>query len=89
MGQVHANVAGVSIRRMSSWLCLRRSGYYEKKENENPDSKVRSQEYVMQLMKKIRRMQRAWGFRLIFAYMRKEGEKIGKNAPTGFICKPK
>ena len=78
MGQVHAKVAGVSIRRMSNWLRLRRSGYYEKKGKENLDSPVRSEAYVVGLMKKIRRMHRAWGFRLIFAYMRKEGEKIGK-----------
>lgn len=89
MGQLHANVAGVSIRRMSSWLRLRRSGYYEKKGNGNPASKVRSEEYVMQLMKKIRRMHRAWGFRLIFAYMRKEGEKIGKRRAYRLYVKAK
>ncbi|MCK6693679.1 MAG: IS3 family transposase [Thermoanaerobaculia bacterium] len=78
MGQIDAKVVEVSIRRISSWLRLRRSGYYEKKGKGNPDTSIRSDECVLQLMKKIRRMHRAWGFRLIFAYMRKEGEKIGK-----------
>jgi putative transposase len=78
MGQIHAKIKGVSIRRMSSWLRLRRSGYYAKKESGNPKVAIRSAEYVVELMKKIRRMHRAWGFRLIFAYMRNQGERIGK-----------
>lgn len=78
MGQIHAKVAGVSIRRLSSWLRLRRSGYYSKKASRDLNRAIRSEEYVVQLMKKIRRMHRAWGFRLIYAYMRNEGERIGK-----------
>ena len=79
MSRIQAKCIGVSIRRMSDWLRLRRSGFYEAKIKRESAGKIRSNDYVVEMMQKIRRTHRAWGFRLIFAYMKNQGEKIGKN----------
>lgn len=90
MGQIQAKIGRVSIRRMSAWLRLRRSGHYSKKASRRDlNSAVRSEECVVQLMKKIRSTHRAWGFRLIYAYLRNQGEKIGKRRAHRLYMKAK
>jgi hypothetical protein len=37
-----------------------------------------SDESIVQLMKKVRRSNPTWGFRMIFAFLKNKGEKMGK-----------
>ena len=77
MGQVRANHPKLSKRRTCGWLRLRRSTIYELKGGAG-SIEVHSDAYLIDMMKKVRREQRAWGFRMIFAYLKNQGERIGK-----------
>lgn len=78
MGQIQIRHEGLSKRRACAWLRLRRSTVYEvgagKAGGKHRDSSV----YITEMMKKVRQTHRAWGFRLIYAYLKNQGEKIGK-----------
>ena len=78
MGQIHANRGTMSKRRLCTLLRVRRSTVYEAKRLANPSSSHRSDQYITNMMRKIRKEHRAWGFRLIFAFMKTQGENIGK-----------
>ncbi|MBK8968007.1 MAG: IS3 family transposase [Lewinellaceae bacterium] len=79
MGQIQIRHERLSKRRVCRWLRLRRSTIYAiKAHRKDPSTRVRPDGFIIDLMKKVRQTHRAWGFRLIFAYLRKEGERIGK-----------
>ena len=77
MGQICAKHTKLSKRRTCAWLRLRRSTIYEFKGGAE-SSGIHSDAYLIDMMKKVRREQRAWGFRMIFAYLKNRGERIGK-----------
>lgn len=78
MGLVVAKHAKLSKRRACSWLRLRRSTIYGLNNGGAGPIEVHSDAYLIDMMKKVRREQRAWGFRMIFAYLKNQGERIGK-----------
>lgn len=78
MGQVLASHTELSKRLTCGWLRLRRSTIYELNKGGAGLSGIRSDSYIIDMMKKVRQEQRAWGFRMIFACMKNKGEKIGK-----------
>ena len=78
MGQIRARHTALSKRRACVWLRLRRSTLYEMKNVAGSQSDVRSDGYFKDMMRKVRQAHRAWGFRLIFAYMKNQGDRIGK-----------
>lgn len=78
MGQLQARHGGLSKRRACRWLRLRRSMLYDRMTDASSSVRVLSDVCVADMMRKIRQSNRAWGFRLIFAYMKNQGEKIGK-----------
>ena len=65
---------GLSKRRICGYLGFRRGILYDSKPLviHHPD------EIIVQMMKKIRQSNPAWGFGLIFAYLKNRGEKLGK-----------
>lgn len=77
MGQIRAKHTNLSKRRTCGWLRLRRSTIYEFKDGAR-SVEMHSDACLIDMMKKIRREQRAWGFRMIFAYLKNQGERIGK-----------
>lgn len=78
MGYVQGKQSKLSKRRLCGWLRLRRSTLYEQKERKAAAVATGSDPYFTEMMKKIRRENQAWGFRLLFAYMKNQGEKLGK-----------
>lgn len=78
MGYVQGNQSKLSKRRICRWLRLRRSTLYEQKERKAAAVAIGSDTYFTEMMKKIRRKNPAWGFRLLLAYMKNQGEKLGK-----------
>jgi putative transposase len=78
MGQVRVRHEGLSKRRTCAWLMLRRSTVYEVCAGKAGGKHTGSSVYITEMMKKVRRTHRAWGFRLIYAYLKNQGEKIGK-----------
>jgi putative transposase len=78
MGQVRIRHEGLSKRRACTWLRLRRATVYEVCAGKAGGKHTRSSVYITEMMKKVRRTHRAWGFRLIYAYLKNQGEKIGK-----------
>ena len=78
MGLVCAKHVKLSKRRTCAWLRLRRSTIYELSKGGAGSVEVRSDACLLDMMKKVRRKQRAWGFRMIFAYLKNQGERIGK-----------
>lgn len=78
MGQVRIRHEGLSKRRACVWLRLRRSTVYEVCAGKAGGKHTCSSVYITEMMKKVRRTHRAWGFRLIYAYLKNQGEKIGK-----------
>jgi putative transposase len=75
MGRIGAKRKGLSKRRICSYLGFRRGVLYDKYPDDN---RWHSDEIVVQMMKKVRQSNAAWGFRLIFAYLKSKGEIIGK-----------
>lgn len=78
MGQVRVRHEGLSKRRACAWLRLRRSTVYEVCAGKAGSKHTCKSVYITEMMKKVRRTHRAWGFRLIYAYLKNQGEKIGK-----------
>lgn len=78
MGQVRARHEGISKRRTCRWLKLRRTTCYNYYTGAKEGRNICSEAYITEMMKKIRRVHRAWGFRLIYAYMKNQGERLGK-----------
>lgn len=79
MGQIRVRHERLSKRRACAWLRLRRSTVYEVCASKDGGKHTRSSAYITEMMKKVRRTHRAWGFRLIYAYLKNQGEKIGKH----------
>jgi putative transposase len=79
MGHVQGKQSGLSKRRACQWLRLRRSTLYEQKGRKAAAGAAGPAAYFTEMMKKIRRENPAWGFRLVFAYMKNQGEKIGRH----------
>ena len=79
MGQIRVRHERLSKRRACAWLRLRRSTVYEVCASKDGCKHTRSSAYITEMMKKVRRTHRAWGFRLIYAYLKNQGEKIGKH----------
>ncbi len=77
MGHVQGKRDGLSKRRICRWLHLRRSTEYERKGRKAPA--IGPDACWVEMMKKVRRENPAWGFRLTLAYLRNQGEKIGKH----------
>lgn len=74
MGRIGARHKDLSKRRICRYLKLRRGIIYDQK----PTGSRLCDESVAHLMKKVRQSNPAWGFRLIFAYLKNKGEKVGK-----------
>lgn len=79
MGLLRVRHEGLSKRRACAWLRLRRSTVYEVCAGKAGAKLTHSSAYITEMMKKVRRTHRAWGFRLIYAYLKNQGEKIGKH----------
>lgn len=86
MGRIGARCKGLSKRRICSYLRFRRGVFYDKPTNGN---KWHSDEGIVQMMKKVRQSNPAWGFRLIFAYLKNKGEQIGKRRAHRLYMKAK
>jgi putative transposase len=69
VGQIQEQFPGVSLRRVCSWLKLRRSSVYERRRYKAEEIRQLKQSNAIEQMKKIRREYRCWGFRLMYAYM--------------------
>jgi putative transposase len=82
MGRIESRCPGVSIRRISRWLRLRRGNYYRRKKcsvlTVDRASAVISQEAWIAQMRQVRRAHPSWGFRLILAYLKRKGAKISR-----------
>jgi len=76
MGRICVKYAPLSKRKLCQILHYRRSSLYEPKVN--IESTRISDEGVIQMLRKVRQGNPAWGFRLIFAFLKNQGEKIGK-----------
>jgi putative transposase len=63
---------------MCRWLRLRRSDLYDINGVIQSGVKVLSEACIVDKMKGIRKINRSWGFRMIFAYMRNQGDKVSK-----------
>lgn len=74
MGRIGERCKGLSKRRICSYLRFRRGIMYDKQ----PSGQHHSDASIIEMMKKVRRSNPAWGFRLIFAFMKNRGEKLGK-----------
>jgi putative transposase len=72
---VSAKGGHLSKRQICRHLKFRRGTLYDKPAGKN---RWCSDETILQMMRKVRRMNPAWGFRLIVAYLKNQGEKIGK-----------
>jgi putative transposase len=72
---VSAKGGHLSKRQICRHLKFRRGTLYDKPADKNRGC---SDETILQMMRKVRRMNPAWGFRLIVAFLKNQGEKIGK-----------
>ena len=79
MGQIQAIHGGLSKRRTCVWLRLRRSTVYEVSPGMVKLCGVHRSSSIIEMIKKVRRSHPAWGFRMIFSYLKNKGERIGKN----------
>ncbi|MFN8353687.1 MAG: IS3 family transposase [Spirosomataceae bacterium] len=79
MGHVQGKQAGLSKRRICQWLRLRRSTAYEQKERKSTAMTTDWATHWVERMKQIRREHPAWGFRLMLAYLKNQGEGIGRH----------
>lgn len=77
MGHVRTGHDGLSMRRTCRWLRLRRSTAYESKIRQ--ERTVATDAFVVEAMGKVRKANPAWGFRLIYAYLRNQGQKVGRH----------
>ena len=75
IGRINAGHASASKRGICSCLGFRRGVLYDKQANR---LSWHSDESIVQLMKKVRRSNPTWGFRMIFAFLKNKGEKMGK-----------
>lgn len=75
IGRINAGHASASKRGICSCLGFRRGVLYDKQINSHYRH---SDESIVQLMKKVRRSNPTWGFRMIFAFLKNKGEKMGK-----------
>lgn len=80
IGRISTWSKGLSKRRICSSLGIRRGVLYDKQVRVNS---WHSEESIVQLMKKVRRANPTWGFRLLFAFLKNKGEKIGKRRAHG------
>lgn len=75
MGQIQAKCEGLSQRRISRYLGIRRGVLYD---TAPAAKRWRSDEAIVLRMKQVRQSNPAWGFRMMLAYLNNQGEHLGK-----------
>ena len=74
IGRIGEKCKGLSKRRICGYLNFRRGIIYDPK----AVSSRHSDEVIIAMMKKVRQSNPAWGFRLILAFLKNRGERLGK-----------
>lgn len=78
MGRIAAQYPLISTRRQCAWLRLRRSSIYARRQHKAEEVRRQNDECVLTLLRKTRQEHLCWGFRLIYAYLRKQGAVIAR-----------